>query len=257
MGSSVVPNMKGEKMYLVATLLSQIIYLVQAKKKYGQDCASTLCPLVTCPNGSVPPPSPGQCCPDLSRCKQNCRLVKCDQTIKCPDGSPAPVPLFGCCPDSSLCKPHCKGVVCLTVLVLCPDGSPAPVPEDGCCQDKSLCNPKPDCRTVRCGVARCSDGSLAPVPDDVCCPDASLCTPKCGADCPPFLPPVCSDGSTPPTPPGSCCPDPALCPIPPCVANCSCVTCLRCPEEPSRCDDGTVAPRGKGCCACPSKSLCK
>ena len=231
-----------------------VLPLAHMQRRYGQeqDCADTSChfALVTCWDGSEPPPLPGNCCPDLSLCKPDCRLVKC-AAGECPDGSIAPVPEDGCCPDPSLCQPDCKNVRC--VPAKCPDGSIAPVPKDGCCPDPSLCKPncyvnkckrkcrrkckkkyiknckkhcqekcqkkfKPNCSFVSCMLSKCPDGSIAPIPGNGCCPDPSLC----------------------------------------CVADCSCVNCLvPCPLEPPRCSDGSVAPSGDGCCDCPDQNLCK
>ena len=110
-------------MYLKTCLLPLLsLSLVQAQIRYRPDCASVSCILATCWDGSVPPPSPGQCCPDLSLCKPDCRTVRCGQ-FPCPDGSLAPVPKGECCPDPRLCVPKCGS------------GCPPPFP----CTDGSIC----------------------------------------------------------------------------------------------------------------------
>eukprot|EP00092_Neocalanus_flemingeri_P004081 GFUD01004393.1.p1 GENE.GFUD01004393.1~~GFUD01004393.1.p1 ORF type:complete len:267 (-),score=50.21 GFUD01004393.1:262-1032(-) len=243
-------------------LLSLLFNLIHSQIKFSPDCDVNISCGVEllvdslCWDGSSPPAPPGECCPDPRLCpKQDCSLVKCGRDSTCPDGSTAPTPPGGCCPKKHFCLSSnlsCPNG-CGLLSEGCWDGSTPPTPHGQCCPNFNLC-PK-DCRTVRCSQATCPDGSLAPVPEDGCCPDSNLCVPRCGAGCAPV---TCWDGSTPQPLPGECCPTPNLCPpVLTCVEDCSCVECAFCGPRPEHCKDGSVAPAGEDCCACPDRKLCK
>eukprot|EP00092_Neocalanus_flemingeri_P070065 GFUD01085952.1.p1 GENE.GFUD01085952.1~~GFUD01085952.1.p1 ORF type:complete len:152 (-),score=25.48 GFUD01085952.1:124-552(-) len=131
-------------------LLSLLFNFVHSQIKFGPDCGSPIiCHTGLCSNGSRPPTPPGQCCPDLSLCVQNCpKLSSCENESLCWDGSQPPTTHDQCCPDIILCPWDCRTVRC------------------------AFCGPRPE---------RCKDGSVAPAGEDCCaCPDRKLC--KEGSD---------------------------------------------------------------------------
>merc|ERR1712110_452468 len=107
------------------------------------------------------------CDPTISNCdnlKDN--LVGCDleacKATNCPDGSIAPILPGNCCPDTSLCPgfvskasdftaTNCAAIGCLTEL--CPNGQIPPVPPGRCCPSALLC-PREDCPAT-CPQAIC------------------------------------------------------------------------------------------------------
>jgi len=126
------------------------------------------------------------CDPTISNCNNKDNLIGCDleacKAKNCPDGSIAPILPGNCCPDTSLCpgfvsktsdftSTNCAAIGCLTEL--CPNGQIPPVPPGRCCPSALLC-PREDCPAT-CPQAICPDGRTAPTPAGKCCPDAYLC----------------------------------------------------------------------------------
>jgi len=88
------------------------------------------------------------CDPTVSNCENlKDNLVGCDpeacKATNCPDGSIAPILPGNCCPDTSLCPAtNCAAIGCL--VELCPNGQMPPVPPGRCCPSALLC-PREDC----------------------------------------------------------------------------------------------------------------
>merc|ERR1719483_1770871 len=96
-------------------------------------CQDVVCPTVVCPDGSQPPMSISNCCPDLSLCPVACAYYDCPTEAIC-DG---PVEYGLDENDCFFCGCKCHNVACPEVL--CHDGSLPPVRPGECCGDLGGC----------------------------------------------------------------------------------------------------------------------
>merc|ERR1712186_226916 len=93
-------DLKKETMLLHGFLLGILVQLISSQPPL--DCSTVRCGHWTCPDGSLAPVPPGQCCPDPSFCRRRCGEIACILRV-CDDGSIPPTPPDQCCPDFSLC----------------------------------------------------------------------------------------------------------------------------------------------------------
>merc|ERR1712158_302658 len=125
-------------------------------------CDLEACKATNCPDGSIAPILPGNCCPDTSLCPaKNCAAIGCLVEL-CPNGQMPPVPPGRCCPSAPLCPREDCPSTCPQAI--CPDGRTAPTPAGKCCPDPFLCDQERECARKEefCKPEFCPNGDLAP-----------------------------------------------------------------------------------------------